>query len=495
MINGLVKYYVKRFDQELDQVRYQTPQCQSLELKKILGAPLVKLLNSEIKDGCTEAEYKSTVSISTYAKYDRGIERIIESPPHKIAYYAQSSGTTGGKKKLIPTPDSFVRTNHLRGSWYSLNTLYNHVPDMNVFKAKNLLIGGAIYERRSDHLIGDVSGIMLNRIPMFFRPYYVPKISEAILPDWQQKLDITIRKASKSRDVSLLAGVPTWVITVLSGVKKNIAPRTIAEHWPNLKAYLHGGVSMAPYKEQLKSLIGLPNFKFIEIYNATEGFFAFQDNPDEDGMLMMTHSGVYFEFIKYSDYATSESPEIMGFEHVVAGERYVLLISTQTGLLRYVLGDIVEFVRTVPFKIKVVGRISEYVNAFGEDLMLWQAREALLNVSQNHEASIAHFTVAPKYISVDEQGWHDWAIEFDRAPSDLKQFTEDLDGAIQGLNNNYAQKRYESIAMKQLKLYPLKAGSFSAYLEKIGKQGGQSKVQKLRNDRTIMDALIVDDHV
>ena len=495
MINGLVKYYVKRFDRELDQVRYQTPQCQSVELKKILSNPIVRLLNPELKDRWTEAGFRDRTRMSSYSKYDQGIKNLIDNPPVKIAYYAQSSGTTGGKKKLIPTPESFVRANHLRGSWYNINTLYNHVPDMNIFKAKNLLIGGAIYERHKDYLVGDVSGIMLNRIPQFFRPYYVPKISEAILPDWQEKLEVTIRKASESRDVSLLAGVPTWVITVLSGVQKNIAPRSLAEHWPNLKAYLHGGVSMEPYKEQFKTLIGLPNFKFIEIYNATEGFFAFQDDPDEDGMLMMTQSGVYFEFVRYADYMASDSPDILGFDHVVLGEQYVLLISTQTGLLRYVLGDIIKFVSIAPFKIKVVGRISEYVNAFGEDLMLSQAREALISVSTKHQASIAHYTVAPKYISVEEQGWHDWAIEFDRAPSDLKQFTVDLDDAIQGLNNNYAQKRYESIAMKALKVYPLKAGSFSAYLEKIGKQGGQSKVQKLRNDRTIMDALIGDDHV
>lgn len=495
MINGLVKYYVKRFDRELDQVRYHTPRCQSIQLGEILRTPLVRLLNPEIQEGCTEGEFKSAVGISTYAKYAEAIDKLKGNPPHKIHYYAQSSGTTGGKKKLIPTPESFVRSNHLRGSWYNLNTLYNHVPDMNVFSAKNLLIGGAIYERRRDYVIGDVSGIMLNRIPQFFRPYYVPKISEAILPDWQQKLEITIRKATQSRDISLLAGVPTWVITVLSGVQNNIAPRSLAEHWPNLKAYLHGGVNMEPYMDQLKKLIDLPDFKFIEIYNATEGFFAFQDNPDEEGMLLMTHSGVYFEFIRYLDYSTSDSPEIIGFEEVKEGERYVLLISTQTGLLRYVIGDIITFVSIAPYKIKVVGRISEYVNAFGEDLMLCQAREALLKVSQRHTTSIAHYTVAPKYISIDEQGWHDWAIEFERAPSDLTQFAADLDVAIQDLNNNYAQKRYQSIAMEQLRIYPLKAGSFSAYLKQIGKQGGQSKVQKLRNDRAIMDILLGANHV
>ena len=495
MINGLVKYYVKRFDRELDQVRYHTPRCQSAVLQEILDSWLVKYLNPEIKSIQNEADYRAQIKISTYDKYDKRITELMSKPPKRVHYYAQSSGTTQGKKKLVPTPESFVSTNHLRGSWYTLNTLYNHVPGMNVFNAKNLLIGGAIYERHKDYLIGDVSGIMLNRIPQFFRPYYVPKISEAILPDWQKKLDITIQKAAQTRDVSLLAGVPTWVITALSGVQKKIGARSLKEHWPHLKAYLHGGVSMEPYKAQFMELIDMPDFKFIELYNATEGFFAFQDNPDEDGMLLMTASGIYFEFIRYQDYMSEDNPEILGFDQVQLDEQYVIIISTMTGLLRYVLGDIIRFVSIAPYKIKVVGRISEYVNAFGEDLMLWQAREALMIATQSHGASIAHYTVAPKYISIDEQGWHDWAIEFEQEPQDLTEFAQYLDQAIQELNNNYAQKRFESIAMKQLRLHSLPAGSFNTYLKKIGKEGGQSKVQKLRNDRTIIDALMSERHV
>jgi len=495
MINGLVKYYVKRFDKELDLVRYHTPVCQKEQLVQILNNDLVLKLNPEVAGLSKENDFKSEIEISTYNKYEEIISQLMIEGRRGIEYYAQSSGTTSGKKKLVPTPETFVRANHLRGSWYALNTLYNHVPSMNVFNAKNLLVGGAIYERDKDYLIGDVSGIMLNRIPQFFRPYYIPKISEAIMPDWQAKLEITIKKATASRDVSLLAGVPTWVITVLSGVQKNIQPKNLAEHWPTLKAYLHGGVSMEPYIEQLRALIDLPDFKFIEIYNATEGFLALQDNPDEEGMLLMTKSGVYFEFIRYDNYDSEGSNEILGFTDLELGERYILLISTLTGLLRYVIGDIIEFVSLSPYKIKVVGRVSEYVNAFGEDLMLWQAQQALMTTTENHKVGLAHYSIAPKYISIDEKGWHDWAIEFINAPMDIDKFASDLDLQLQELNNNYRQKRFNSIAMNGLKVHALKSGTFNRYLESIGKQGGQSKIQKLRNDRSILDELLKLNHV
>ncbi len=495
MINGLVKYYVKRFDKELDQVRYQTSLCQNEQLDQILKNDLVLQLNPEVEGLSKEIDFKSQIQISTYKKYEERIAQLMRQNDREIEYYAQSSGTTSGKKKLVPTPESFVRANHLRGSWYTLNTLYNNVPSMNVFNAKNLLIGGAIYERHKNYLIGDVSGIMLNRIPQFFRPYYVPKISEAILPNWKEKLEITVNKASKSRDISLLAGVPTWVITVLSGVQKNIHPRSLSDHWPTLKAYLHGGVSMDPYLNQLKSLIDLPHFKFIEIYNATEGFLAFQDNPDENGMLLMTNSGIYFEFVRFDDFDSEGSEEILGFDDLELRERYVLLISTLTGLLRYVIGDIVEFVSLSPYKIIVVGRISEYVNAFGEDLMLWQAQQALMNTADKYQVGLAHYSIAPKYISVNEKGWHDWAIEFIQAPNDIESFERDLDQQIQGINGNYKQKRFNSIAMNQLKVHELKSGTFDRYLKSIGKQGGQSKIQKLRNDRSILDELLNLNHV
>lgn len=491
MMNTLVRWYIKRFNIELDQVRYDTPMVQQDELEKILRSPLTQLLNPKVDSNSNSMEFKANAPITTYDYYSESIEALMNSPNHRVEYYAQSSGTSGGAKKLVPTPESFVRANHLRGSWYILNTLYNTVPDMNVFKAKNLLIGGAIYERKDRFLIGDVSGIMLNRIPSFFRPFYIPTIAEAILPDWTAKLEITIHKASKSNDVSLLAGVPTWVLAALAGVKRNIGAKKISDHWPQLKAYIHGGVSLTPYMRQFQDLIDLPNFKFIEVYNATEGFFAIQDNPDEEGMLLLTKSGIYFEFIRYRDYASAGIEDILDFEDVVLGEHYVLLVSTQSGLLRYIMGDIIQFVSIAPFKIKVAGRISEYINAFGEDLMLWQVEEALYKICDQHNVSVNHFTVGPKYLSVDEKGWHDWAIEFEHQPGDMETFAEVLDNEIQYINSNYAQKRYQSLALECLRIHPVEKGTFSKYLKNKGMEGGQSKVKKLSNNRDVLDKILI----
>ena len=491
-MNFLVRYYVKRYDAELDEVRYQSPLIQKKQLKKILDLPLAKYLNPQIGEQALSVDqWRASAMVTDYDYYKSGIDNLLKAKPIKVEYFAQSSGTTTGQKKLIPTPEYFVRSNHLRGSWYILNILYRYSDTMNVFSSKNLLIGGAIYERNKDYWIGDVSGIMINRIPSFFRPFYVPSISEGVSPEWEQKIEVTARAASKETKISLVGGVPTWVLATFRKIIQYSGAEKISDLWPDVRAYIHGGVSLEPYKSQFLDLIDRSNFLFIEVYNATEGFFAVQDDPDQEGMLLMTKSGIYFEFVPHYLFQKDiKAQDILEISQVNLDTEYVMLISTQTGLLRYLQGDIVKFVSISPYRIKVTGRISEFINAFGEDLMLAQAQEALLKVAAIHNAEVNHYTVGPKYITIDNNGRHDWIIEFETPPQDIASFTRDLDTAIIESNGNYRQKRSGEIALESLQIYVASAGVFEKFLKLKGKLGAQGKIKKLSNDRIIIDEIL-----
>lgn len=490
-MNPLVQWYVlMRFDRELRRVRFDSAMLQEKELDRILANTLSRRLNPQYAHVKSVKEFKRNVKISQYDDYQNQILNLQKDPSISVEYYARSSGTTTGMKKMIPTPESYVRKNHLRGSWYILNTLYHHSKRMNVFKAKNLLIGGAIYENHLNYLVGDVSGIMINRIPYYFRPFYVPSIATAVSPYWEEKIRKTAEAAATEPCIALVGGVPTWVLSTFRLILEHKKVKYITDLWPDLCAYIHGGVRIEPYKGQFEQLIHQKDFLYIEVYNATEGFFAIQDDPHQDGMLLMTCSGIYFEFIRLRDYNKhQESATIIPLAEVQMHEEYIMLITTQTGLWRYLQGDIVTFMSTHPYRLKVAGRISEFINAFGEDLMLSQAQEALLSTCELHQVHIAHYTVGPHYITIDEKGRHDWYIEFIIEPQDFSAFEKDLDLAVMGNNMNYAQKRAFNIALGPLSVVSIPRGTFKRYLELKDQMGGQSKIKKLSNDRNILEEI------
>ena len=487
-MNFLVRTYTHVWDRELQEIANQCDQVQLRQLKKVAQSELTQFINGEVQ-ARSYAEFKANHPLSQYDDIRDRIILLKDERKIKCEYFAQSAGTTSGIKKLIPTPESYVRCNHLRGSWYLLHTLYEHDENMSVFKSKNLLIGGSLYEKHKHYTIGDISGIMLNRIPQFFRPWYVPSIKTAVSPNWNEKIEITAAEAAKEKNISLLGGTPTWVISTLKKIQKKSGHKQLSDLWPHLKAYIHGGVNFTPYRSQMDTLIGQHAMRYIEVYNASEGFFAYQDRLDDEGMLLMCASGVFFEFIEYEDYKNGITDAIF-IKDVQLDTPYVMVISTISGLLRYVQGDVVTFVTLAPYRIKVINRISDFVNAFGEDLMTQQVEQALLSVNAKHQSSIKHFSIAPYYITTKEKGKHEWFIEFEKKPSDLRKYAEDLDQAIRANNANYAQKRAHDLAMSALKIYVLPKGCINDYFKKYGTLGGQSKLQKLRNDRSIADKLL-----
>jgi len=484
LMNHMVRVYLRHWDKELQDISYNCALVQKQQLEEVLDSVFTSQLHQSVRP-LAYSNFKRAFPITNYESVKEGILKIKDEGRIKCKYYAQSAGTTSGEKKLIPTPEAYVKKNHLRGSWYILHTLYQHSRDMSVFKAKNLLVGGSLYEDHGDYIIGDVSGIMINRIPSFFRPWYVPDIKTAVSADWESKIEITARQAAEESGIALLGGIPTWVLSVCQRILTYSGVDTLSDLWPNLQAYIHGGVSFDPYLAQFKSLISSPSFRYIEVYNATEGFFAFQDRPGLPGMLLMCASGVFFEFIEYEDFVKEMYTNAIEISQVELNKEYVMIISTITGLLRYVQGDIVRFVSIAPYRIIVTGRINEYINAFGEDLMLYHVEEALLKVNKYYAVTIKNYSIAPHYLSISEKGWHDWYIEFGDEPNDLTKYAQALDQEIIQLNPNYAQKRAKNLALNPLQIHQLHEGCIDQYFRKFGSIGGQSKLQKLRNDRVI----------
>lgn len=488
LMNALVRRYINKWDKELSDITLHPKKVQQRQLDLISSSSLVRKLHPQLKKQSIQS-YLQASDLSRYDDYTQGIEKLMSDESVKCRYYAQSSGTTSGTKKLIPTPEEFVKCNHLRGSWYQIHTLYRHDDEMSIFKQKNLLIGGSLYEHHPRYTIGDVSGIMISRIPPFFRPWYVPSISEAIHPDWHTKLEITAAKAATEKKIALLAGSPTWVLSTLREVLALSQKSHLSELWPNLKAYIHGGVDFSPYRSQMDEITQGTPIRYIEVYNASEGFFAYQDRPDEEGMLLMLASGIFYEFIEESSYRLGEH-NFITIDKVELGVNYIMVITTLSGLIRYVQGDVVSFVTDKPYRLKVVRRIETYINAFGEDLLLSQVQEALSTTNIMHEASISQFHVAPYYLSLDVKGRHDWFIEWQRPPFDMQRYTEDLDRAVKAANPNYAQKRAGDIALDSLRIHHLPKGLSTRYFLKYGSLSAQSKIQRMRNDRLIADRLM-----
>ncbi len=486
-LNQLVKYYIKRWDHEVNAFSTSPIAVQNRELSRILASPYFKYLNNLTKE--SDAHFYKDMPISQYYLYKDRIMQLKSTEDLVCEYYARSSGTGIGIRKLIPTPERFVKMNHLRGSWYTLHTLYTHNPQMTVFGRRNLLVGGSIYEQHAKYLIADVSGIMLYRIPLYMRPSYLPDIATAVQADWEVKIDRTARAAAIHRDVSLIGGVPTWVLAVLKNTLQYSGVDRLSELWPQASCYIHGGVSFEPYRKEFEEHFTQEGFRYLEIYNATEGFFAYQDRPTEPGMLLMLSSGVYFEFIELTRFH-SEHYEVLSLDQIREGVDYVMLITTYSGLARYVQGDVIRFETIWPFRIRVVGRIGEFINAFGEDVTKTQVEDALVKVCEKQGVTVHEYTVAPRYLSLTTNGYHEWLIEFVQHPKDIELFQQELDKELQSCNTNYAQKRIGSIAITALKVRPLPKGSFDNYYQSQRRQGGQSKIQRLRNDRILAEQIL-----
>jgi hypothetical protein len=436
-------------------------------------------------------DFKSIVPIQEYDSLKPFIERMMKGEENilwntPISWFAKSSGTTSDKSKFIPVSEESLQDNHYKASKDVLSFYYASHPESDLLTGKSLIIGGShqISQVNEEVHCGDLSAVIVQNSPFWSNWIRTPDTSIILMDEWESKIE-KLAQSTILENVTSMAGVPTWLIVLLKRILEITGKQTIKEVWPSLELYMHGGVSFVPYKQQFERLIGAP-INYLEMYNASEGFFAAQDDVTKEGMLLMCDHGIFYEFMPLSEYG-KEFPETMQLDDVQTGVNYALVITTNGGLWRYLVGDTIQFVSLDPFRIKVSGRIKHYINAFGEEIIIDNTDQAIAVASQKTGAVVKDYSAAPVYFSEEGNGAHEWLIEFEKEPSDLEGFTSELDIALKNINSDYEAKRYKDIALRMPLIKSVPLNTFTNWLSSKGKLGGQHKVPRLSNERTIIE--------
>jgi len=402
----------------------------------------------------------------------------------EINWFAKSSGTTSDRSKFIPVSKEGLSGCHFKGGRDTLAVYCHNHPGTKIFSGRGLLMGGShqINQLNEDCRYGDVSAVMLQNMPLLAHWIKTPELSVALLDDWEEKLE-RMAEITRRQNITHIAGVPTWTMVLIRKILEKTGTQNLADVWHNLELYIHGGVSFAPYREQFKKIILSEKMHYIETYNASEGFFAMQDSEDGDDMLLLVDNGVYYEFLHL------ESGKCIPLGEVETRKTYSLIISTNSGLWRYQIGDTVQFTSVRPYKIKIAGRTKHFINVFGEEVMVDNTDRAVAETCKKTGALVTDYTVAPIFLEGSNKGGHEWLIEFEKEPADLNGFTFLLDENLRSLNSDYDAKRYKDIALQVPVIHSLPQGTFYNWLKSKGKLGGQHKVPRLSNDRKLLDEI------
>jgi hypothetical protein len=438
-------------------------------------------------------EFSERVPIVTYEdifekieQCRRGVHNIFWPTP--IRMFAKSSGTTNAKSKYIPLSDEALEENHYAASKDLLCMYLNNNENSKLFTGKGLRLGGSknIYENNGT-FYGDLSALLIDNMPLWASFSSTPSNSTSLMGDWEQKLPAIIEETMQ-QSVTSLAGVPSWMLVLLNAILDRTDKHNILEVWPDLEVYFHGGVSFNPYVSQFEKLIPKSSFKYYEIYNASEGFFAVQDSNDHKDLLLMLNYGVFFEFIPMSTCGQSEAKAVR-LDEVELHKNYAVVITTNAGLWRYMIGDTVRFTSLNPYRIKVSGRTKHYINVFGEELIIENAEEALKKAAQAHQVHIVDYTAGPIFMEGKQKGAHEWVIEFTENPKSVEEFRTSLDEYLRELNSDYDAKRYNNTTLNMLEIHVAHKGLFYKWLKQNEKLGGQHKIPRLSNERRYIEEL------
>ncbi len=438
--------------------------------------------------------FKANVPIQEYEntapfieKMMNGEENILWNTP--VKWFAKSSGTTSSKSKFIPVSEESLQENHFKASKDVLANYYNNFPSSDLLTGKGLVVGGShqLNQVNDEIQYGDLSAVLMQNTPFWGQWLRTPELSVALLDNWTDKIE-KLATATADENVTSIAGVPTWTLLLLKRILEIKEKNCIKEVWPNLELYIHGGVSFIPYREQFEKIMGAP-INYLEIYNASEGFFAGQENPNDDGMTLFTEHGIFYEFMPVEEYG-KPTPLTIGLDKVKLNQNYALIISTAGGLWRYLVGDTVSFTSINPYRIKVTGRLKHYINAFGEELIVENSDRAIAIAAQITNSRVLDYTAAPIFFSETHNGAHEWLIEFEQQPTNLNKFTIELDNALKSLNSDYEAKRAGNIALELPKIQILPNGVFNKWLLSKNKLGGQHKIPRLCNDRKILEEIL-----
>lgn len=439
--------------------------------------------------------FSANIPVNSYEELKDDIDRMRHGEenvlwPGLVKWYAKSSGTTNDKSKFIPVSHEGLQNIHYQGGKDVVAFYLSNNPRSRIFDGRSLILGGSHSSNYnvSGSLVGDLSAILIENINAMANLVRVPKKQTALLSDFEVKRD-RIARETLNKNVTNISGVPSWMLSVLVRVLELSGKKHINEVWPNLEVFFHGGIAFTPYRKQYEQIIASPGMHYMETYNASEGFFGIQNDPDDPSMLLMLDYGVFYEFMPMDEFG-ADNPTVVPLSGVEVGRNYAMIISTSCGLWRYLIGDTVKFTSVRPYKFVITGRTKYFINAFGEELIMDNAEKGLQYACEQTGAQVSEYTAAPVYMDANAKCRHQWLIEFSCRPDSLQHFAEVLDGRLQQLNSDYEAKRYHDITLQHLEIIEARTGLFNDWLKNKGKLGGQHKVPRLSNSRKNIDELL-----
>lgn len=440
-------------------------------------------------------DFKERFPIQDYETLKPYIERVMKGEanvlwPGEIVWFAKSSGTTNDKSKFIPVSYETLEECHFQGGKDILTYYCLNAPDTDIFDGKSLLIGGShkINSFNDSSYYGDLSAVLMNNMPTWANLLKTPDKSIALMDDWELKLEKMANQVV-NENVTSISGVPTWTLVLLEKLLKMKGVNDISEVWPNLQLYIHGGVSFTPYRDIFKNMIGGEKMRYLETYNASEGFFGLQNDLLDPSMLLMPDYGIFYEFVKVSELEQSH-PRTYLLGEVEPGINYAVIISNNSGLWRYQLGDTISFTQVKPYKFTITGRTKLFINAFGEEVVIDNAEQAIAHACSVTDSKVREYTAAPIYLDHEDHAGHEWLIEFEKEPHNIHDFATALDSKLKEINSDYEAKRHKDIALKMPRIKAMPGNTFYNWLKNKGKLGGQNKVPRLSNDRRLVDEIL-----
>ncbi|WP_341227287.1 GH3 auxin-responsive promoter family protein [uncultured Arcticibacterium sp.] len=499
VLNDILGFFIKRRIERINEFRINPHDTQIQQFKGLIH----KARKTEFGKlhGYTEiskvSDFQNRVPIVSYETFYPYIERVLKGEqniiwPSTINFFSKSSGTTNAKSKYIPVSDESLESCHYKGG-KDLITLYlSENPEAKLFEGKGLSIGGSLQDNpfNSKTEVGDISAIIMQNLPQWAEYLRTPPIEVALLDNWEEKLSKMI-EICQTENLTSILGVPTWTVVFLERIMEETGHENLLELWPNFELFVHGAVNFQPYRELFKTkFFPSSDVRYLETYNASEGYFAVQDDLSKEGeMLLMLDYGVFYEFVPMEN-IEEEHPKTLTIDEVELDKNYAILISTNAGLWRYKIGDTVKFTSKTPYRIKISGRTKHFINAFGEELIIENAEKGITAACEATGLSVKDFTAGPVYMQGRQKGSHEWIIECNSKPKDPSIFIEKLDNTLRKVNSDYDAKRRGDLALCLPKVHFVDEGTFYSWMEKRGKLGGQNKVPRLSNNREFLEDIL-----
>ncbi|HQX43059.1 MAG: GH3 auxin-responsive promoter family protein [Saprospiraceae bacterium] len=498
LINSLWAQYLKIHKGEIEEFIRHPHEVQWKQLKKILKRAESTEWGQRysFKDVDEAKDWKSTLPIFEYDDIKADIHRMMKGErdilwPGRVKYFAKSSGTTSDKSKYIPVTNENHKECHTKGGWRLVSRLYDNLVNPRIVVGKSILLAGSLRDDIPEFpgsIVGDVSAVIFSRLNPIALNFITPGLEINLLENFEEKLDKIASICSKE-DITMVAGTPTWSMVLFKKILELTGKDNMHDVWPNMQVFVHGAVSFVPYRKPFEQFFPSPDMRYMETYNASEGYFAVQYDFDHDDMLLLLDNGVFYEFIPMSEWE-EENPKTHLLSEVEIGKNYAMVITTNSGLYRYKIGDTICFTSTEPYKIKITGRIKQFINVFGEEVMVSNTDQALADTCATFKAMVKEYTVAPIFLQNESKGGHEWVIEFEKSPSDPIAFAKALDQNLQRVNSDYEAKRYKNLALDNLKLNVAPEGTFMEWMKFRNKIGAQQKVPRLSNTRQYIDEIL-----